>query len=643
MSNVHEKNWTLPDEFPDLSAAKILSVDIETHDDDLKAKGPGVRRGAYIVGVALATDDGWSGYYPVAHDEGPNLNKRAVFRWLKRELGRKNQPKLGTNLLYDADFLAHVGVVMRGPWYDVQNAEPLIDENARGRYNLNALGLKYVNEGKDETLLKDECKRRKLRGDPQRHLWRFPARLVAPYALKDVDLPLHVFHEQRKILNSEDTWDLFLMETHLSPLLLQMRRRGVRLDEDRLERTIVEYEKELMVAKHRLKKLAGHDVEYWAAESLAKAFDKVGVRYGRTPKTNAPSFTKDFLKTVEHPIGSLVRQCREIDKFIGTFLKGQMRDQVIDGRVHPQFHQLKSDDHGTVTGRLSGSHPNPQFIPKRDDKYGPLCRSMFVPEEDHMWGRADYSQVEFRLFAHYARGSGAEKFREEYRRNPRIDYHAWCAEEAGIKRGPAKTTNFSIIYGVGIKALAKKLEMTGNDTRMFLERYHNMLPFAKHTLRLVSERAANRGWIRTVLKRRRRFHLWEPADWELAQKVPAVRDRETMMKLVQRKIAEAHEERKPTPRPGVRRAGAYKALNALIQGSAADLIKKAMTDAHAAGLFDVLPLHLTVHDELDNSVPRTRRGKEAWRELVHTMENAIPFKVPIIVDAELGKNWSEHG
>lgn len=634
--------WTLPNSFPNLSAAKIVCVDIETRDDDLKAKGPGVRRDGYIIGVAIGTNDGFRGYYPVAHDEGPNLNKRAVYSWLKRELGRKSQIKLGANLLYDIDFLTHAGVSVKGPWYDVQNAEPLIDENARGKYNLDALAKKYLDRHKEETALEEECKRRKLRGKVQKHLWKLPASIVGPYAETDVDLPLEIFPKQRAILEKEDTWELFLMETGLGPMLLQMRQQGVRLNEDKLEKAIKKYEQILRKSRRELKHIVGKDVEIWAAESLAKAFDNVGVKYGRTPKTNAPSFTKDFLGKVEHPIGPLVLKCRSIDKFIGTFLKGQMRDQMINGRIHCLFNQLKSDENGTVTGRFSSSHPNLQFIPKRDDEFGPLCRSMFIPEDGCDWGRADYSQVEFRLFAHYARGRGAEKFRDEYRKNPNIDYHQWCAEEAGIRRGPAKTVNFAVIYAVGAAKLAIKLGLTVPETKKFLEGYHDVLPFAKNTLNIVSERAANRGWIRTIMKRRRRFDTWEPMDWELAHEVPAVRDKNKMMDLVQHKIKEARQLKQKPPRPGVRRAGTYKALNALIQGSAAELMKKAMLKSYKAGIFDVLPPHLTVHDEMDPSVPKNKHGQEAWKEMIHIMETAIKFKVPVVVDAEVGPNWSMH-
>lgn len=634
-------DWTIPDSFPDLSSAKTISLDVETRDDDLKTKGPGVRRDAYLIGVAIGTDDGFRGYYPIAHDEGPNLNKRNVLRWLKRELGRYDQIKLGTNLLYDTDFLAEAGVDVAGPWYDVQVAEPLIDENKQGRYNLDDLASHYLGREKKTTALEIECERRKYKGAVQKHLWRLPADLVGPYAIEDVDLPLAIFPKQRNILENEDLWDLFLLETRLTPLLLDMRRIGVRLDSNRLEKTIGAFDKKLKSAKRRLKKMTGFDVEYWAADSIARAFDSEGLDYPRTPKTKKPSFTKPWLRSHPHPMTDLIVECRQIDKFIGTFLRGQMMDQMIGDRLHCLFNQLKSDEYGTVTGRFSSSHPNLQFIPIRDEEMGPLCRSMFVPEEEHDWGKADYSQIEFRIFAHYALGRGSRKFQDEYRRNPNVDFHAWCAEMAGIGRRPAKTINFGLIYGMGIKKLARSLDISEDEARTFLAEYNGRLPFIKQTLRKVSQRADERGYVFTILKRRRRFDRWEPADWDLAQSVSAVTDRDAMIKTVNHLIGVARErDADVIPRKGVRRAGTYKALNALVQGSAADVMKKAMVDCYESGVFDVLVPHLTVHDEMDVSIPRTSIGREAFIEMKRTMENTIEFRVPIVVDVESGPNWA---
>jgi DNA polymerase I-like protein with 3'-5' exonuclease and polymerase domains len=633
--------YCLPSSFPDLSRAKVISIDVETRDDDLEKKGPGVRRGADIIGVSIAADHDFCEYYPVAHDGGPNLNKKAVFRWLKGELNRASQVKLGANLLYDFDFLAEQSVQVKGPWYDVQIAEPLLDENNAGNYNLGALAKKYLGKAKEETELETYCAERGWKDKVQKHLWEIPPELVARYAKQDVRLPIEIFEKQMPILKTEELWDLFLLEIRLSPLLLQMRRTGIRINVTKLNHAIIEYKEYLRQTYAKLKKFVGFEINYQAGESIARAFDKLEIEYPLTPKTRKPSFIKEWLKAHEHPLAQLITSCRTLDKFIGTFLEGSIKNQLINGRVHCLFNQLLSDEYGTVTGRFSCSHPNLQFIPARDEKLGPLCRSMFIPEKGYSLGKADYSQVEFRIFAHYAIGSGADHFRAEYVQNPRIDYHQWCADKTNKPRRKAKDINFGLIYGMGLKKLAKQLGLPYTEAEKFLQEYNEKIPFMKTTLQAASNAALSKGYVKTILNRRRRFNTWAPVDYALAKELGDVEDKSLMMKQVSKKIKEAFDKTEISPRPGVQRAYTYRALNAIIQGSAADLIKKAMVDIWEAGLCDILIPHLTVHDELISSVPKTKEGKEAFEEMIHLMETAIKFKVPIIVDHVLAKNWGE--
>jgi len=375
-------------------------------------------------------------------------------------------------------------------------------------------------------------------------------------------------------------------------------------------------------------------VNYWAAASLAEAFKKLGIKFPLTPKTRKPSFTKPFLETCPHPISDKILECRSVDKFVGTFLEGQMSSQMINGRIHALFNQQRSDEYGTVTGRFSSSHPNLQFIPARDDELGPLCRSMFIPEEGCVWGKADYSQIEFRIFAHYALGPGADEFRRQYQEIPDVDFHQWCADTAHISRKHAKTINFGLLYGMGLKSAAKQLGIPVDEAREFMELYHNKLPFIRATSRHAMAAADRRGYVRTILKRRRRFNMYEPADWEFSQVTPAIRNKELMEQTVARAVKNGQ-----CSTAGVRRAGTYKALNAIVQGSSADMIKKAMVDCWRAGVFNTLVPHLTVHDELDVSIPDTPEGHAAFDEMLVLMRDTIPLRVPVIVDGEKGDNW----
>lgn len=627
---------------PDLSKEKRIGLDIETYDPDLTSNGPGVRRDGYVVGIAVAGETtGIKQYLPFAHETGNLYSKDQVINWAKKELCRPNQPKVGANLLYDLDFLYELGVPVSGPFEDVQVAEPLINENRRV-YNLDSLGERYLNLGKADETLEDYCKKRKWRGKVQKHLWKIPGTIVSPYAIRDVELPLAVLRKQKKILLAENLVELYQLETRLIPLLLKMRRRGVRVDIKKTEILVHKLKKELAKKRKALNKFAGRTVDIWAAASIAKAFDKLGLKYPRTPKTKEPSFQKLWLERHDHPIAQLIVECRASDKFLGTFLEGSLLSMAVGDRVHCQFNQLKGDTFGAVTGRFSSSNPNLQFIPNRDPVRGPMIRGVFLPEPGELWGRSDYSQIELRILAHYARGKGSDDIRRSYTEHPDIDFHQMCADMANTSRKHAKTINFGIVYGMGVASTAKNLGMNKNQAKTFLDGYHDKLPFAKYTLQEVSRVAGQRGWIKTILNRRRRFDLWEPVDWDLAQGTTGTKDRDLMIDLVKRKREKARKENKKVPRPGVKRAGTYKALNALIQGSAADLMKKAMVDCDESGVYDILgaPL-LTVHDELDNSVPNTKIGREAFEEQERIMAKTIPFKVPVLVDSDLGENWGE--
>jgi DNA polymerase I-like protein with 3'-5' exonuclease and polymerase domains len=633
--------WTLPAELPDLSGAPLISLDIETFDPELTDKGPGVRRGGYIVGIAVGVPGGRRWYLPFGHSTGVQFPREKVLDWARVELCRPGQAKVGANLLYDLDFLTAAGVPVTGPFYDVQIAEPLIDENA-GRYNLDALGEKYLGEKKDVSLLETEVRRRGLRGNVQSHIWEVPPEFVGPYAEKDVDLPLRILKLQSGIMDEQGLKDLFILESKLIPLLLQMRQTGVRVNIRRAKQVGFKLRERLDVALVELETAAGQDVDIWAAASIAQAFDRAGIEYPRTSKTDAPSFKKEWLERHPSRLANIIAECRRLDKFIGTFIDGMILGNHIGGRIHCEFNQLRSDDYGTVSGRLSSSHPNLQQVPKRDDELGPLVRSIFIPEPGQDWGRTDYSQIEYRLLAHYGTGPGSDYVREMYRKNPDVDFHQICADRAGIKRGQAKNLNFAVVYGAGVDKTAVMLGGVDREqARAFLESYHTELPFIKGTARIASRRADDRGWIKTILGRRRRFNTWEPADFELSKKADPMENRQAMSEWVQKKIDAARAAGTKIPRAGVRRAGTYKALNSLIQGSAADLLKKAMVDCYDAGIFrEIAPL-LTVHDEIDASVPRTKVGKQAFAEMVRIMETAIPLRVPVLVESKIGRDWGK--
>ncbi len=620
--------------FKSLQSAKEIALDIETYDPSLKELGPGVRREGYIIGISLATSDGFNEYFPIEHSQGKNLNKEKVIKYLQVQLGRSNQPKLGANILYDLDYLFQYKINVTGPWYDVQVAEPLLNEN-RKVYNLDSLAEEYLKVHKEVSEIDKYCDEKGWKGKPQAHLWKMPPEIVSKYAKADTLLPIKIFKKQKKKLIEQGLWDLFILETENLPLLLKMRREGIPVNIRKVNQLIIKYGKELKTITNKIK-----IEDLWEARAIAKIFDKKKIKYNRT-RTGEPSFTMFWLENHKNKFCNLLAEARKLNKFISTFLGG-LQTLTINHRIHPLFYPLKGDDYGTVSGRFSASHINPQFMPnkKADPIKGPEIRSCFKADKDHYWYRADYSQVELRILAHYAIGPGSKEIREEYQKDPNTDYHDLSMKITGLERKPSKKITFGVVYGMGKKGLADKLNVPFKKAEEILNQYFNNLPFVRKTLYYVSNVAQRRGYIFTILGRQRRFNSWEPADWELSRMTKAITNKKEMIDYVNDCIKnhpKGFEEK--TIRPGVKRAWTYKALNSLIQGSAADLMKKAMNKIYKSGLTDELKIYLTVHDELDVGAEKTKIAKEAVQEMVYIMENAIKFKVPIITELEKGTNW----
>lgn len=615
--------WTAPETFPDLSGAKMICVDVETYDPNLMDKGPGFVRGeSYIIGVAIGTDDGFRGYYPIRHTLGGNLNPDTVFGWLQRELGRDNQIKINQNILYDLEALEYEGVTVKGPLYDIAIAEALLDE-MRFSYSLNAIAKTHLGEQKDEGALYEWCARA-YGGKPNRrqiaNAYRAPTALVGPYAEMDVDLPLRVFKEQKEKLWRDGLWDLFDMECRLLPMLLKMRLTGVRINLSAAEELKASMQTDMLALERAIEKEAGFHVDIWAAASLARAFDNLGLGYPRTAKTKAPSFTKDFLSSHQHPIAQKVKSLREQEKFLGTFVQGYILDNQVNGRVHGQFHPMKSDDGGTVTGRFSSSLPNLQNIPSRDEKYGPLIRALFIPEDGHEWCCADYSQIEPRILIHYAVELGmAEELCRAYKQNKASDFYGFVMELCSVSRPISKGLSLGMMYAMGKKKLARSLGLDEAAAEPLFDRYHKELPFIGELMEKTTSVARTRGYVKTILGRRARFPLYEKAGWD------------------EDSVALPHDEALEAYGPKIVRAFCYKALNRIIQGSAADVFKKAMVYCFEDGLFDKAPVHLFVHDEVDYSVPIG--DIELPKRVAEHMETALPLNIPLSVDYKVAADW----
>jgi len=598
---------------------------------------------------------------------GPNLPPQHVFGWLKEELSDPAQPKVGANMLYDLEALHYEGVQVAGPIYDVQVAEPLLDET-RLSYALEILAKDWLREGKRQTVMVQWLKAAfGDEGNIKKHIYRAPASIVGPYAESDVDLPLRLFELQRKQLEEEGLWDLFIMESKLIPMLLQMRLRGVPIDIQHAEQLLSKMKDSYADIISDIKRIAGFEPDIWAADSLARIFDKAGVQYPRTSKTDKPSFRKEWLLHHPHPVAKLIQSARHNDKFRGTFIQGYLLDSNVNGRIHCQFHQLRTDSGGTVSGRFSSSNPNLQNIPTRTAE-GKLIRQAFVAEPGREWWKFDWSQLEYRLIAHYAAATGQpgiEPIVEAYLNDPNTDYHQAVADLTGLPRSDAKNLNFGLAYGQGIDLLCQNLGVDRNEGERIMREYHARAPFIKPLMALTSRRAQQTGFIRTILGRKRRFNVWERGGNSWSDNDSNGKDyvsennrgqfANAVSEEILRRIGWTEEQlndwdlRSPdNPKyvnamknAGYRRAFLHKTLNSLTQGSNADLMKKAMVDVWESGVCDVIGVpYLTVHDELDGDMEKGNpKHEEAIREIQHIMTNVVQLKVPLMADKKVGKNW----
>jgi DNA polymerase I-like protein with 3'-5' exonuclease and polymerase domains len=607
--------WLPPQSFPDLSEAKEIAIDLETCDPNLEKFGPGwPRRDGYIVGYALAVD-GWKGYFPVAHQGGGNLDKGLVERYIRKVLETRAD-KVMHNAAYDYGWLLAHGFTINGRVYDTMLAAAVLDEN-RYSYALNSLGFDYLKEVKSEQGLKEAAA--DFGVHPKKDMWKLPAMYVGDYAEQDAALTLKLWNHFKILLRKEEVESIFELETNLLPVLVKMTFRGIRFDRLRAENCIKDMKTREDALQKEIKAAAGMPVDMWAAVSIARAFDKLGVAYPRS-QTGLPSFTKSFLDSNPHPLSKMILEARELNKTHNTFLQPYLDFSDVDGRIHPHVNQLRSDDGGTVTGRLSMATPNLQQVPARHEVIGPMVRSLFLPEEGQMWAANDFSSQEPRLLVHYAtllNLPGAEKMAQAYKDNPDTDFHQMVADMAGIQRKAAKTIGLGLMYGMGKNKLAGQLDMQVDEASELISTFHQKVPFLRGTVDAVMRRIehpASGGSIRTLLGRKCRFPLWEPTAWGINKALP-------------------YEQAMVEYGPRIKRAMTYKGLNKLIQGSAADQTKAAMVALDQAG-FRVL---LQVHDELAVSVSSREEAQEAARIMCH----AVQLEVPSRVDVELGPSWGE--
>jgi DNA polymerase I-like protein with 3'-5' exonuclease and polymerase domains len=633
-----EKEWICPENFPSLKGYSHVAIDLETKDPGLKSMGSGAIRGhGNIVGIAVAVE-GWSAYYPIAHEGGGNMDKDKVMAWIKEVCAAPNV-KLFHNAMYDVCWLRAAGVKIYGKIIDTMVMASLLDEN-RLWYTLNSIAFDKLGKTKNETALNEAAQSWGI--DPKSEMYKLPAMYVGNYAEKDAQLTLELYTVLNKDIQLNKLNNIFELETDLFPCLIDMKFKGVRVDIEKaqqVKRQLVKQENELLL---KIKQETGIEPQIWAAKNIAEIFDKRELKYERTEKSSAPSFTKNFLSEHKDPIVQMIAKAREINKahttFIDTILKFTHK-----GRIHADINPIRSDQGGTVTGRFSYANPNLQQIPARNKELGPMIRSLFLPEVDHKWGCFDYSQQEPRLVVHFAAENDLIKNDKSIKeiiqkfKNNDVDFHKIVADMAGISRDQAKTINLGLFYGMGKAKLQAELGLsTKNEAEELFNQYHESVPFVKQlmlaTINEVND--SETGSIKTILGRQCRFNKWEVNIFKRGTMNTLFNTKEEAQAQFIKEWVEmypAAEKEKIIPK--VKRSLTYKALNKLIQGSAADMTKKAMLDLYKEG---IVP-HIQIHDELDISVIDDNQAKK----IVEIMEGAVTLAIPNKVDYESGKTWGD--
>jgi DNA polymerase-1 len=587
-------------EYPNLSDSKIIGFDIETYDPGISKKlGPGVyRKDGYMLGFSIANEQGFAEYYNLGHYDCTESERKRNIEYLKDVLSL-NIPKLGANILYDVDWTENwLHIPITGQLYDVQIAESLLDEN-QGHYSLDFLANKYLGKGKYKTEIQEFCDNNDLKGDPRKWLYKMPYKLVRKYAIEDAREPIDIFKIQWKKMYEEELLDVFHLECNLIRAILQMRRTGVKIDVEKRDLNALKVQNYIEEIHYKLMDKYG-EFNYNSSQQIAKLFNTKGIKYSQTEKGN-PNIDANFLKSIKDEVSLAedIYNIRKGDKVLNSFLLGSYNRFLCEGDlIHCSFYNTRTDNFGTRSGRLSSANPNLQQIPSKgvDTYWGQIAREVFIPFDDCWWCKIDYSQIEYRFMAHFATGPGSEEIRAAYNNNPLTDYHQYIIDLTGLKRRFAKNLNFGVAYGMGAWHMAEFFNWALDYCYEILNIYHSKATYIKPTIRMVENYAKRKGFIKTFLGRKSRL---------------------------------------------INPDKAYIMFCRLIQGSAADLMKAAMLKNFESGVFDILYPHITVHDELDVSVPKTKIGIEAMKEMQHNMETCIKIKVPIIAEPELGSNWAD--
>lgn len=643
-----DSDWTPPklSDLPSWDGIARIGLDTEGKDPKLTTLGPGVRRDGYTCGISFAFEDGPAHYLPMRHKGGGNLDPVHVEQYMKDQAKIYTGTICGANLQYDLDFLAERDIIFRqASFKDIQIAEPLIDENQLS-YSLETLAKKYGYAGKDEALLANAAAAYGFFGkDVKKNMWQFPARFVGPYATEDAILPLKILRKQERIIDDQELWEIYKLECKVLPVLVKMRRRGIRIDFDQLDKVEALTRVKEQEFLDRIYSETGIRIqldEINKGKLVVAALDVAQIPYGRTEPTEKfpdgqPSVKKEFLEpNKDLPLVNAILEARSYNKIRNTFVKS-IRSHQTNGRIHTTFNQLRRQDDnsddvkGAGPGRVSACNPNLQQQPSRHPVLGKMWRSIYLPDEGGRWASLDYSQQEPRLFVHYAHiagCAGTQAAVDGFHKG--FDWHdmttemafgmckwdhcelvdgrevwAYDAKKKEWKqlRSKAKAVFLGLTYGMGQAKMCRSCgfdtvfvnirgaerEVAGPEGKAFLKSFNEKVPFLGEIKDMVEKVAWNRKYIQTILGR----HIHYP------------------------------------PGAGMER----KALNNLIQGSAADQTKLAMVLMDGENF----RIQLQMHDEIATTIYEDKTATD----MAEIMRTCVPLVVPSKVDVEIGANWGD--
>jgi DNA polymerase I-like protein with 3'-5' exonuclease and polymerase domains len=641
---IDPNNWCPPSELPDLRRFDKIAIDTETRDDGLKEDRGSAWpwKGGHICGVPVAWRDegGLRGsYFPIRHPDSQNFDPEQIKRWLRDHIAAGVR-FVTLNGLYDWGWIrTDLGISMPPSerLEEIGALATLVDEN-RFNYGLDALCAWRGLPGKDTVLLEQAVKAAgwasgKHRIKVAEHIHKLPARYVGPYAEADAVATLALFEDLNPILDEEGTRAAYRLDVDLLPMVHEMRRRGIRVDQSAAEQGRDHCLQKRDQALADLSERLGRHVSMTEIASpiwKARTFDAQNIGYPRTAKGN-PSFRGGNLGWMAgHPhwLPQLIAAANKYHFAGSTFLQGHILDHLIGDRVHAEINPFRSEEGGAKSFRFSYSSPPLQQMPSRDKELAPRIRRVFLSEESERWCTVDCSQQEFRFLVHHAairNLPGAKEAAELYRNSPDADFHAIVAEMTGLDRDMAKATNFAVIYGAGPEKFAEMIGKPLSEAQAIRAQYDIRLPFVWQLSREVQNDAVQDGYTVLYDGARRHWNLFEACHVAYTKGAGPCSHEEA----VRRQQDPAH----PWCYRALQRSGSRTALNALLQGSAARHSKLWMRACWREG---IVPL-LMMHDGLELSLT-TREQAELVARLG---EEAVQLEVPMRVDLQFGRSWGD--